>query len=163
MKIGSEQILNSLIQIKSSDIYRTRNIGGLILHKLKKYEGKCLKYGYILPDETELINKSQGKIRNIDGKSIIEYNVTYKIKSILPAIGEKYDCIINNITKMGLICYIEIGGIKDLKSSPILIIIPKEYCEIEKQREGFKINIEVLDKRIKYLSSQIQIIGKIID
>lgn len=163
MKMGSEQILNSLIQIKSSDIFRTRNTGGLILHKLKKYEGKCLKYGYILQDETELINKSQGKIRNIDGKSMIEYNVTYKIKSILPAIGEKYDCIINNISKMGLICYIEMAGIKDLKSSPVLIIIPKEYCEIEKQREGSKVKIEVLDKRIKYLSSQIQVIGKIID
>lgn len=163
MRLGSEQILNSLIQIKTSDIYRTRNIEGLILHKLKKYEGKCLKYGYIMSDKTELIRKSPGKIRNIDSKSMIEYNVTYKIKSILPVIGEKYSCIINNITKMGLICYIKTDESEDLKSSPILIIIPKEYCEIEKQKEGSIITIEVLDKRIKYLSPQIQVIGKIID
>lgn len=162
MDITLSQILNTVIQINSSDIYKNLNIDGLILHKLKKYEGKCLKYGYIVIDSIELINRSRGKIRNIDNKSLIEYNVSYKIKSILPNKGTKYNCIINNISKMGLICYIEYGDLNDIKSSPLLIIVPKEYCDIEKQKEGSKIKVETLDSRIKYMSSQIQIIGKII-
>jgi len=163
MGISKKQILTTAVQIKSSDIYKTRNIDGLILHKLKKYETKCMKYGYIIADKTELISRSVGKVRNIDNKSYIEYDISYKIESILPSVGSIYKCIVGNITKMGLICYIEYGDFKDIKSSPLLIIIPKEHCDIEKQKEGRNIKAETLDTRIKYMGSQIQIVCKIVD
>jgi len=163
MDITKKQILTTSVQIKSSDIYRTKNIDGLILHKLKNYEGKCFKTGYIITDKTELISRSVGRIRNIDSKSYIEYSISYKIESILPAIGSIYKCTIGNITKMGLICYIEYGDLNEIKSSPILLIIPKEYCEIEKLKEGTKIKAEVLDTRIKYMEKQIQVVAKIVN
>jgi len=163
MGITNKQILTTSVQIKSSDIYRTKNIDGLILHKLKNYEGKCFKHGYIIKDKTELISRSVGRIRNIDSKSYIEYKISYKIESILPAVGSIYKCIIGTITKMGLICYIEYEDKKEIKSSPILIIIPKEFCDIEKLKEGQKIKVEALDTRIKYMEKQIQLVGKIVD
>ena len=43
MGITTDQILTTTIQINSSDIFRTRNIDGIILHKLKKFEEKCIK------------------------------------------------------------------------------------------------------------------------
>lgn len=161
MSITTDQILSETIQIKSSDIFKTRNIDGIISHKLKKYEGKCTKNGYVVNDSIEIVNRSVGKIINIDNKSLIEYKINYKIKTISPNKGCIYDCIINNITKMGLICFVEFGDQKELKTSPLLVIVPKEYCDIEKVKEGYKIKVETMDKRIKYMGKQIQLIGKI--
>lgn len=161
MGITTDQILTTTIQIDSSNIFRTRNIDGIILHKLKKFEEKCTKNGFIVKDTTELINRSIGKIRNIDNKSLIEYKINYKVKTISPSVGIIYTCIVNNISKMGLICFVEFEATTDLKSSPLLVIVPKEYCDIDKYKEGQKVQVETMDKRIKYMGSQIQIIGKI--
>lgn len=163
MSITTDQILSETIQIKSSDIFKTRNIDGIISHKLKKYEGKCTKNGYIVKDSIEIVNRSVGKIITIDNKSLIEYKINYKIKTISPNKGCIYNCIINNITKMGLICFVEFGDLKELKTSPLLVIVPKEYCDIEKVKEGSKIKVETMDKRIKYMGTQIQLIGKLTD
>jgi len=163
MSITTDQILSETIQIKSSDIFKTRNIDGIISHKLKKYEGKCTKNGYIVKDSIEIVNRSVGKIITIDNKSLIEYKINYKIKTISPNKGCIYNCIINNITKMGLICFVEFGNLKELKTSPLLVIVPKEYCDIEKVKEGSKIKVETMDKRIKYMGTQIQLIGKLTD
>ena len=161
MSITTDQILSETIQIKSSDIFKTRNIDGIISHKLKKYEGKCTKNGYIVKDSIEIVNRSVGKIINIDNKSLIEYKINYKIKTISPNKGCIYDCIINNITKMGLICFVEFGDQKELKTSPLLVIVPKEYCDIEKVKEGSRITVETMDTRLKYMGTQSQLIGKI--
>ena len=161
MSITTDQILTNTIQINSSDIFKTQNIDGIILHKLKKFEGKCGKNGFVVKDSTELVNRSVGKIRNIDNKSLIEYKIDYKVKTISPVIGSVYTSIVNNISKMGIICFVEFEGSTDLKSSPLLVIVPKEYCDIDKYKEGQKIQVETMDKRIKYMGSQIQIIGKI--
>jgi len=163
MGIFNEQILNRIVQIKAKDIYKTKNIDGLISHKLKKFEGKCTKSGYILEDSIQIIQRSVGKVCNINRESYIEYKIIYKINSILPKIGEKYECIIGSITKMGLICYIESAGTTNISDSPLLIIIPKEYCKPEKYKNGDKINILTIDLRIKFMASQIQLIGKIED
>lgn len=161
MSITTDQILTNTIQINSSDIFKTRNIDGIILHKLMKFESKCGKNGFVVKDSTKLINRSVGKIINIDNKSLIEYKINYKVKTISPSIGTIYTCIVNNISKMGLICFVEFEDTTDLKSSPLLVIVPKEYCDIDKYKEGQKIQVETMDKRIKYMGSQIQIIGKI--
>ena len=62
---------------------------------------------------------------------------------------------------MGLICFVEFGDQKELKTSPLLVIVPKEYCDIEKVKEGSRIKVETMDKRLKYMGTQIQLIGKI--
>lgn len=163
MDIFTEQILTKTIQIKYKDITKNRNIDGIIQNELKKNEGKSTKEGYILKDSIEIIQRSIGKMLTINKESLIQYKVTYKIKSILPKIGDKYDCYIQNITKMGLLCFVKIENIEDITNSPLLIIIPKEYCKIDKYKGGDKINSTIIDFRIKYMSPQIQLIGKIED
>jgi len=161
MDMFDEQILTKTIQIDCKEINKTKNIDSIILERLKIFENKCTKEGYIMKDSIELIQRSIGKIINFDKKSMIEYNVNYKIKSILPKINDKYDCIINNISKMGLLCYVKFEN-SEIVDSPLLIIIPKEYCEIDKHKIGDKIKVEILDFRIKYMNTQIQLIGKIV-
>ena len=135
MDIFTEQILTKTIQIKYKDITKNRNIDGIIQNELKKNEGKSTKEGYILKDSIEIIQRSIGKMLTINKESLIQYKVTYKIKSILPKIGDKYECYIQNITKMGLLCFVKIENIEDITNSPLLIIVPKEYCKIDKYKD----------------------------
>jgi len=161
-EITYEQLLSKTIQLKVRDIYKTKNIGGIIEHKLRKSEGTCNKYGYII--NIQVIERSVGKVYSIDRESLIEYKINYKIKSILPKLDEEYYCIIGSITKMGIICYILMEGKEiDITNSPLQIIIPKELCEINKYKEGMKIKIIAVDFRIKFGATQIQVIGKIED
>jgi len=163
MDISTEQLITASIQIKAKDIFNTKNIDGLISHKLKMYEGKCTKNGFILKGSVELIERSVGKNINIDGNSLIDYSVNYKIKSILPTINSEYKCTVESKTKMGLICYIEFEDLNNISESPLLIIVPKDYYDIKTINEGDKIKVKVIDFRIKYMSEQIRIIGKIED
>lgn len=163
MGISDTQILTKTIQIKIKDIMKERNVDGIILNELKKYEGKSTKEGYVKEDSIEIIQRSVGKVVTINKESLIQFKVNYKIESILPKIGNKYVCYIENITKMGLLCYLKLEGVENISESPLIIIIPKDYCDIEKYKNGEKINAEVVDLRIKYMSRQIQLIAKIVD
>ena len=162
-----EQLVSTTIRIKSSDIYRTKNIDSLINYNLKSNkEGYCGKHGYVVPNSIQIIKRSYGRSVISDGRSDVEYDLTYKMKVILPCKGDKYECIIENITKMGIIAYISSGKeeLNDIKSSPILIIVPQEYViskDISDYVKGQKIDVEILDIRIKYRSRQIQSVGKI--
>ena len=49
-----------------------------------------------------------------------------------------------------------------IKIKMILFIIPTEYIEdIESLKKDMKIEVEVLQSRIKYKSKQIQVVGKL--
>ena len=97
----SEQLLTTTIHIKSSDIYKTKNLDGLIKHHLKKLnEGYCGKYGYVIPNSIKIVKRSIGKAVTHNTESKVEFGVVYKMKTILPCKGDKYDCIIESITNM---------------------------------------------------------------
>ena len=64
---------------------------------------------------------------------------------------------------MGLIAYLDISG-QDTKSSPILFIIPQEYLgevALDSFSEGQKIEVTILEIRVKYRASQIQAVAKL--
>ena len=161
-----EQLLTTTIQINSSDIYKTKNIDGLIKYRLKEQmEEVCGKYGYVVKDTISIIKRSIGKVITHNNQSKIEYNLTFKMKVISPSFSEIFTCIIDSITKMGIISYMKMDDEKynNINKSPILFIVPKEYIEddISLFTTNQKINIEVVQKRIKYRTKQIQVVGKI--
>ena len=162
-----EQLKTTTIHIPSRDIYKTKNIDGLIKYKLKEQvEGLCGEHGYIIKDSVSLVKRSIGKITTQNGESKIEYDLTYKMKVLFPNKNDKYECIIDSVTKMGIIAYLNSDNesMNNIKDSPILVIIPNEYLEndISTFEKDQKIDIIVLDNRIKYRSTQIQVIGKIL-
>jgi len=165
--ISAQELKTTTIHIPSKDIYRTKDIDGLIKFTLKKQiENVCGKYGYVLENSVSIIKRSVGKIVTHNGVSNIEYNITYKMDSIYPCKGDIYEAVVDSITKMGLISYLKFESDKfnSVKDSPVLIIVPQLYLdkELESYSKGQKIKIEVLDKRIKYRAKQIQVVGKII-
>lgn len=164
----TEQLLTTTIHILSKDIYRTKNVDGLILHNLKKStEGCCGKSGYIVFDSTSIVQRSAGTILTLDGENVIQYNITYKVTSINPKKNDIYECVVDSITKMGLIAYLDVKGKDyDTKSSPILFIIPQEYLgdhDIDTFNEGRGIRVKILETRKKYRSIQIQAVAAFVE
>lgn len=167
MKLNiKEQIINTTLQIDSREITKTKSIDGLLIYKLKKrYEKKCAECGYILENSLMMVDRTHGIFRTIDNKSMVQFSINYKVKTIHPEKEERYDCVINSITKMGIISYLKLNDEDTIKESPLLVIIPKEYIDdtiFEKLNEGKQIEIEILDSRMKHLSEQIQSVGKIV-
>ena len=156
-----KQLITNTLLVESKDILSKKNIDGYLKYILKKkYEPKCNNNGYIIPDSLELIQRSIGKIVSIDNKNYTKYEVTYKIKSIIPCVGDLFDCIISSNTKMGIIGYLEFNN-TTIETSPLLFIVPKEFLnETKKYEVGNKMNVKVLDIRIKFMSDQMQIIAE---
>ena len=159
-----EILFTTSIQLNSNECSRCKNIDGLIKYKLKKeHEKLCTKHGYVLENTLKVVNRSIGKIVTHDNMSMIEYNITMKLNVIYPCEKDIFTVKIDNITKMGVIGYLDDKEDKyDIENSPILFIIPSGYIEdIESLKVGMKIEVEVLQSRIKYKSKQIQVVGKL--
>jgi hypothetical protein len=159
-----EILFTTSIQLNSNECSRCKNIDGLIKYKLKKeHEKLCNKHGYVLENTLKVVNRSIGKVVTHDNMSMIEYNITMKLNVIYPCEKDIFTVKIDNITKMGVIGYLDVSEDKyDIENSPILFIIPSGYIEdIESLKVGMKIEVIVLQSRIKYKSKQIQVVGKL--
>tara|TARA_Y100000996_G_C22351133_1_gene572832 strand:+ start:200 stop:715 length:516 start_codon:yes stop_codon:yes gene_type:complete len=166
----NEQLLTTTVHIPIQKITKTKNIDGLITYHLKNlFEGVCGKEGYVVKNSIFVVQRSIGKIVTIDSKSKIQYDVIYKLKTIYPSKQDEYECIIDSISKMGIISYLDYNTEEEktnIKNSPLLIIIPLEYIKGDKKITDYYINdkivVSVLDSRIKYKSKQIQVVAEIV-
>ena len=158
-----EQLLTTTVHLSAKDISKTKNIDGLLKYKVKdEYENLCNKHGYVLKDSVQIKNRSVGKLVNHNNESMIEYQITMKTGVIYPCKDDLFDCKIDNITKMGVIGYLSVGDY-DIETSPIIFIIPNEYIgDTGSLLKGNTVSVQVLQSRIKYKSSQIQVVGKIL-
>ena len=157
----SNQILSDTIYLNPEDA--NNNINDIIFNKLKENEGICLNEGYIIKDSIEELNKSLGKLINIDNQSKIIYNIKYTAKLLYPVKGEKIDCYINSFNKMGAVAYIKLSDIiegyngnNDFPDSPFIIIIPNQNIDLEINQ---KVTVEIKAHRIKYNSPIVNIVG----
>ena len=160
-----EILMTTSIHLNMNECSKNKNIDGLIKYKLKnENENLCNKHGYVIKDSIKIMNRSVGKLVTHDNKSMIEYNISLKMNVIYPCEKDIYTCKIDNITKMGLIGYLDDkDNTYNIENSPILFIIPTEYIEdIEILKKDMNIEIIVLQSRIKYKSKQIQVVGKMI-
>ena len=172
-----EQIITTTISIPIREIKKT-NIDGIILNKLIHiHSDKCNSHGFVLKDSIRIISRSLGALESHNTNSSIDYNIIYKCDIILPSKGDEYTCYVDSITKMGIIAYIK--NVKDiytstpntrtfetLEESPLLIIVPQDYIDesidINQYQLQQKIKVRILDTRIKYMSTQIQVVGQLI-
>ena len=121
-----EILFTTSIQLNSNECSRCKNIDGLIKYKLKKeHENLCNKHGYVLENTLKVVNRSIGKVVTHDNMSMIEYNITMKLNVIYPCEKDIFTVKIDNITKMGIIGYLDDKDNKyNIENSPILFIIP---------------------------------------
>ena len=163
----TNQIFNNNISLYPSDL--NKDIDNIILNKLKKtYEGYCKDNCFVLKNSINMINKSLGKIETHENKNVIKYDVKYSCDIISPTNGQQINIVVHNITKMGIIGYIEIDS-KYSKSdnvfenSPLIVIIPEDKIDdINAVNVGQKLKTEILNYRIKFRNEQIQVVCKIV-
>ena len=169
--IYSEQKFKDTISLVSSEL--NKDIDNIILHKLKKrYEGLCKDNSFILKNSISILQRTVGRIETYDNINYIKYDISYKCKTITPSVGEKIECYVSNINKMGIIGYIRIDeeyktSDNNFDNSPLIIIIPNDIINsdqinINDINIGQKLNIEIIGTRIKYRNEKIQIVGRIV-
>jgi DNA-directed RNA polymerase subunit E'/Rpb7 len=164
--VSQKQLLTTNLNIIPSRI--NENIDTVIYSKLKnQLEGMCFQDGYVIPDTIEIVKRSLGKIVNHNNQSFVRYSIQYTADIISPQAGDEINAYIQNITKMGVIAYIKLGksSFENLKESPLLIIIPREYFKdsvvnIDNLVGEQEIKVEVVGARVKFQSQQIQVVAK---
>ena len=153
-------LLDEYIYIKSVDL--NKKIDDIILFKLKrKVEGRCLKYGYIIPNSIEIKTRSLGMINNASFDGTTTYKIKYTANVCNPTINQIIQCIVGNIDKSQVICYID-----KPEQSPIEIYLFKhnhvgnvEYASL---KEGDIINVKIGGSKWEYKDTQINSIAEFI-
>jgi hypothetical protein len=165
MSLISDQLLTTVLILKSKDL--TNDIDNVIKIKLKELvEGKCNRDGFILEDSVRVIQKNIGTCVTNDGQSGIKYKIKYKAEIISPSINDELKIYISNINKAGALGYIKVKETDTSESSPLVIMIPKEYFTEESVKQfndltiGQQMDVIIIGTRIKYNSKNIQIIAK---
>lgn len=160
----SKQMLKTTLSIPSKDI--TNNLDNIIKIKLKDLvEGVCYNDGYILNDSINIIQRNIGMIKTRNNKSTVSYSITYTADVLSPSEGDTYEVFVNNINKMGIIAYIKIKDSDTHETSPLIVMIPKDYMEssilnIDDLHIGQHIKVVVVGSRVKFRSDKIQVIAK---
>ena len=155
--VKSKELHVSPIDIRST-------MGGAIDLKLKKeMEGLCCEDGYVMKDSVKIIERSMGKIINVNNQSKIMYNIKYECSVLNPTKGVTIECYVNSVTKMGAVAFIKLDKQIDFKESPLLIIIPKTYSpEADSLELNKKCKVEIVATRLKYKSAQIHVVAKLV-
>jgi DNA-directed RNA polymerase subunit E'/Rpb7 len=119
------------------------------------FEGKCVAEGYIKPESIKIVRRSLGSISGSRFTGDITYMIEYSAEICNPVIGNVIECTVKNINKLGLLC----------NNGPITIIVGKKFHDnledINKIKEGDKINVEIIAKKIQLNKEEIQVVGKI--
>ena len=160
----NKQMLQITLSIPSKSI--GNNLDNIIKQKLNELiEGLCYNEGYILPNSVNIIQRNIGKITTQNNKSTVSYLIKYTADILSPTEGDIYDVYINNINKMGIISYIKVKDSDTYESSPLIIMIPKDYMDssilnIEDLHIGQTLKVIIIGSRVKFRSDKIQVIAK---
>ena len=153
-------LLDEYIYIKPIEL--NKKIDDIILFKLKrKVEGRCLKYGYVMPNSIEITTRSLGMINNASFDGTTTYKIKYTANICNPAINQIIQCIVSNIDKSQVICYID-----KPEQSPMEIYLFKhnhvgnvEYASL---KEGDIINVKIGGSKWEYKDTQINSIAEFV-
>lgn len=143
-------------KIKLSNIYtnailtkkiyvNTKNVGVDIIKifqeiLIKKFEGKCIVDGYIVPESIKIITYSAGFI---EGDNVL-FEIVFECSICNPREGMIINCIAKNITKAGIK-----AEIND-KYNPLIIFISRDHNYLSSKFNNIKENDEIKVRIIGY-------------
>jgi DNA-directed RNA polymerase subunit E'/Rpb7 len=154
-------ILEEFIYLKPIDL--NNKIDDIILRKLqRKIEGKCIKIGYVIPNSIKIVMRSLGIINNANFDGITTYKVKYTADICNPAKGQVIQCVVGNIDKSQVICYIDTP-----EKSPVEIYLFKHHhlgnIEFSQLEKGDTINVKIGGSKWEYRDRQIISIAQYIN
>ena len=139
--------------------YINNKLNDYILSRIKdKFEGKCLKYGYIKNNSVKILKRSIGSVLTSHFNGNILYNIEFSVDVCNPLEGNVIDIVVKNINKMGIL-----GGIPDEEETPLNILLARQH-HIENEnflnlKEGEIIQGKIIGKRFEYGGDQISVIA----
>lgn len=156
-----QKTLDKMVYISANDL--NSNIDKNINLKLNKdLNGICIKEGFVKPNTVEIILRSEGNMKVSNFKAVVYYNVKYNVMICNPVEGQIIDCMVSEVNKSNITCYIETE-----ETSPLNIFLSKQHHlgndEYTKIKSGDKIKIRVLAKKFQYLDKQILVIGQFLE
>lgn len=123
--------------------------------------GICINEGYVKPDTTKILMRSEGNMRINNFKSVIYYNIKYEVMICCPSKNQIIDCIVSEVSKSHITCYIE-----NIDTSPLNIFLSKQHHigneEYSNIKGGDTIRIKILDKKYEFQDKQILVIGNFV-
>jgi len=140
--------------------YINNQINEYILKNLKeKFEGKCLKYGYIKPNSIKIIKRSIGQVLASHFNGNILYNIEFSVDVCNPLEGAVIEAQVKNINKMGILAE------SSDKESPLNILLARQH-HIDNEtfsnlKIGEAIECKIIGKRFEYGDNQISVIAKL--
>lgn len=148
----TNQIFQSVIAV---NLRNCAEIDENILRQIQQIEGYCISSGYVKPGSVSLISRSIGTTNTVNNSGDIYYNVVFSADIFKPFVGQKLNCIVDKINKLGVMAY----GDNDL---PICVVIARQHHEdsFKECKEKEHIQCEVVGSRFNVNDKEIQIIGK---
>jgi len=148
----TNQIFQSVVAV---NLRNCAEIDENILREIRQIEGYCISCGYVKPGSVSLISRSIGTTNTVNNSGNIYYNVVFSADIFKPFVGQKLNCIVDKINKLGVMAY----GDNNL---PICVIIARQHHEdsFKECQEKEHIQCEVVGSRFNVNDKEIQIIGK---
>ena len=152
-----KQILNKNVTISADKL--GEDIDKVIKDALDyDINGICINEGYVKPNTTKILMRSEGNMRINNFKSVVYYTVKYEVMICRPSENQQIDCFVSEVSKSHITCYIE-----NIDTSPLNIFLSKQHHigdeEYAKIKTGDTIRIKILAQKFEYLDKQILVIG----
>ena len=146
----TNQILTEIININPNEL--TGDLNNIVLLKIKnKLENTTTNEGYIVNNSIKFLNKSMGKIININNTSKVSYSVKFEAQILSPTKDITIPCYVSSFNKMGAVAYIKLSDFIDdynggdtFSDSPFIIII-----------WGLSVKMSCITTCIKFISNTI--------
>ena len=160
-ELYKKQILTKRIFVTADKL--GEDIDKTIKAKLdNEINGICVKEGYIKPNTSKVLLRSEGVITTDNFKSVIYYTIKFEAMICNPSVGEILECFVSDVNKTTIKCYIE-----NKDESPLNIFLSKQYHigneEYSKIKEGDNIKVQVTGKKCEYLNKEILVIANFLE
>lgn len=161
-----KSVLYDHIKLKAHEI--GKNFKDVLTVKIKDVvEGKCTRYGYVVPDSVYFLNCSCGKLDGASLNGDVVYEVEYQATVCNPAENSVVSAKVVNVNRFGILAH---GGFSaSMPTSNVLeIIIAKQgvaltsEVNLDKIKIGDTIQVQILGKRFELNDVKISVVGKVL-
>ena len=129
------------------------------LHRtiLKELAGKCIPEGFVKPNSIRLITYTCGTVNG----NMVVFTCVFNCDVANPVEGHILKCVVENVTKAGLKCKLDIQGV-----SPCVVFVARDHHYMDEEFNkniGDKITVKVIGQRFELNDKFISIIGSLIN
>jgi DNA-directed RNA polymerase subunit E'/Rpb7 len=127
----------------------------LLLHALSRYEGQCIKEGYLKRGSIQILHYSCGTVTG----DMIEFEIVFECLLANPMIGQLLKCKVESVTKAGLKCRL------DEPETPFTIFIARDHHYLNSNftniKENDMINAKIIGQRFEIYDTTISVLASI--